>query len=404
MISLLLYVLIFVFFYLIKARLYLNLLDPLQLLALSEMIMFVNIYSLPTISPSQKLYLYSIMFVYSFFWLTFSVFVKVRYFSALKKCTNYLEHVSWNSIQVLQYLLLIIAILIFVIGQVFSLTGDARLSLTKIFRPVEAFWTIGFYIYLVAIVISKKRVKRFSYFVLMIILSIFISTFGKGYILNIILPISLIFWHKGWPVRIKHLVLTSILVVLGISFGLIFAHGAVTSSIYSIVLHRFVNDSDIYILGMSEHVISSLHLSNFFTYVFGPFFKILGLGYYVDHNIGSQVGSLIAGRQVLTGPNAQLGYLGMVYFRESYLHATISCFLIIGFWFLVKYGIVVFVSKTFQMSIRHIFILFFALVYPQSVLKDPTFTTSFLIVTITSLFIYVIFKSCFRYMNLPRRV
>ena len=44
------------------------------MLVLTEAIIFITIYSLPLISFSDRIYFYSILFIYSLFWILFSGF------------------------------------------------------------------------------------------------------------------------------------------------------------------------------------------------------------------------------------------------------------------------------------------------------------------------------------------
>jgi len=366
------------------------------MLVLTEAIIFITIYSLPLISFSDRIYFYSILFIYSLFWILFSGFCKGFYFSAISNATDYLAKTNWLSFQILQILLLAISLTLVLAGQLTGSTGDARLSLTKIFRPLEALWTIGFYIYLTGIHLSDKKSFVAKFIISPLICVFFMSTFGKGFILNILLPISLVFWYRRQKVRISDVLKVTFLLTVGVVLGLVAGHGSALTDVIAIVQHRIFNDSDIYILGLSEAMINQLELSNFVTYVFGPFLKILGLAELVDFNIGAQIGSIIAGKQVGSGPNAQLSYLGYVYFNDNLILGTIACTILIAFWFAIKTSILVYTARASQTSIFLTFLILFAIVYPQSVLKDPTFTASFFITTLSTIFVYVLFKSLTR--------
>lgn len=392
----LIYLCIFGYFYIIKYKLYLNIFDPLQMLVLTETIIFITIYNLPYISFGDRIYFISGLFIYSIFWILFSVFCKGFYFTAIRNATEYLAKTNWRSIQILQALLLAISLTLVLAGQLTGFIGDARLSLTKLFRPLEALWTIGFYIYLTSIHLSNKRSFVAKFIISPLMCFFFVSTFGKGFILNILLPISLVFWHRKQKVRISDVLKITFLLMVGVILGLVAGHGAALTNVTAIVQHRIINDSDIYILGLSEAMISQLELSNFVTYVFGPFLKILGLAEVVDFNIGAQIGSIIAGKQVFTGPNAQLSYLGYVYFNDNLILGTIACTILIAFWFTVKTLILIYTARASQMTIFLIFLILYAIVYPQSVLKDPTFTASFFITTLSTIFVYVLSKSLAR--------
>jgi hypothetical protein len=328
--------------------------------------------------------------------MLFSIFFKSIYFSAVRNTTNYLAKTDWFSIQILQILLLTISLTLVFVGQLTGSTGDARLSLTKMFRPLEALWTIGFYIYLAGIHLSRKKSFVAKFIISPLICVCFMSAFGKGFILNILLPISIVFWHRKRDVRVSDVLKVASVLTIGVILGLLASHGAAVTDVFDIIRHRIINDSDIFILGLNEAMINKLELSNFVTYVFGPFLKIVGLAEVVDYNIGAQIGSIIAGKEVGTGPNAQLSYLGYVYFNHNLILGTIASTIVIALWFAIKALILIYTAGASRMTIVLSFLTLYAVVYPQSVLKDPTFTASFFITTLSTIFAYVLLKSLSR--------
>jgi hypothetical protein len=383
-----------IIFYWIKKPIYLNAIDPLQLLAIPEGLMIAVILSIPNISSADKYWMIAVVGAYGISWVIFVVFGKKFYFIGIKQAALHLKNMPYYHYQALYFIVLLSSLTLFVFGSTFGWTGDNRLLLTKLFRPLEGLWMIGFQVLLLAWLLRSKYKSLTEIYLMLFLIFLLVATIGKGFSLNILLPVSIFVWISNFRLTPLRFTLLSLFMIALFSIGLFSAHGVSPALIAKALWERIINDSDVYILGFSSGVLDSLEVSSFFSYVFGPLFKIIGLSWLVDTNIGAQIGSFHNGRLVATGPNAQLPYLFYIYFADDPISGMVSIILLLLFWFYIKFILITGWLSSVKRS-QFVFLLFYALAFPQTVIKDPTYTSSFLIVTVFAISIFYFFRSFF---------
>jgi hypothetical protein len=207
-----------------------------------------------------------------------------------------------------------------------------------------------------------------------------IASGGKSAIVSLLLPITAAELVGVIKIDKKRIFLIIAVVLFGIMASItLHNRSADNFSIFSVLTFRLLMEGDIYFHALVNGNLNSVTVTSLPAYIFSPIIKVLMLPIQVDQNIGSQIGSAIAGFDVLTGPNGHWPILLMAYgLYANFASAIISCL-----FFLLVIGIKLFlINPKFVTKIRIAFILpmmTFALQYPQVAFADPSFQFIYLV-------------------------
>ncbi|MDA9566379.1 hypothetical protein N9R76_01105 [Planktomarina temperata] len=304
-------------FWLIKKKFYLNSLDPLQLLCLSEAIIVVTIYN--QLENAQNANLTGILFyilpLYSLYWIVTGFLIAPLYKRALMVTLTKVANFSTARRRVLIYSLFICAFIMFFFAIVTGLVADNRIYLLKYIRPLESLvkwlFPVGVFLFL------TQRYTFFWKFILLIVPVLLIFISGKSFALTLLVPISWYYFASNKPVKPLH----SIAMLVALSFtmfaSLTLVYGTSAQKFINLLVNRILNDSDIYLLGYRTDVIENLVIAEPHLYFVAPLIKYVTLGQISLSNVGSQIASVIAGKEVLTGPNPQYFYLLSIYYDNT---------------------------------------------------------------------------------------
>jgi hypothetical protein len=236
-------------------------------------------------------------------------FFSETYYTAVNKMCSWLESGS-TSLRIVMIIFGLVLVIFLMVGLVTG-GGDARLLLAKELRVIEPIYLFAQQLAIYALLYKFLILKKRWYIIL--ILSMLIPLFyvgGKSTIMIVLYAVNYLVFRNFMKVSIFSIFVLIITVVTGISVS-IFINYDINSVIgaLELLMFRMQMDSDIYFLYFQQGFGSSVNLTSGVAYLFGPIFKLLGLGYMVEMNIGAQLSSLVLGKQVITGPNAHLPFV-----------------------------------------------------------------------------------------------
>lgn len=363
-----------------RQPIYLGQFDPLKLLALQEGAWVATVtwfYLEDSISVDQITMFAMTIVIWWLTWKFLSEFGRQRYRNAMRIAWQRVSTLDEGRFKIIFSLYLATLTIFTVVSIMLGGGGDGRLAISKLLRPLEGFITLLGPLVLFKLLINRKVINIFY---LVILVAMIIVSGGKSAIVSLLLPITAAELVGVMKIDKKHLLLIIAVMLGGITASIaLHNNGADDSSIFSVLTFRLMMEGDIYIHALVNGNLNSVTVTSLPAYIFGPIIKVLMLPIQVDQNVGSQIGSAIAGFDVPTGPNGHWPILLMAYgLYANYANAIISCL-----FFLLVIGIKLFlISPKVATKIRIAFILpmmTFALQYPQIAFADPSFQFIYLV-------------------------
>jgi len=357
-------------FYLLRRSIYIGIFDPLKLLAIFEGIWiykYIYLFNVNIITSDILVMLLACMTGWYFSWLLMIKLYSDTYIANIKNCwlkIKNLDHVN-NFILFVFYLLPLITLVIYT--NISNNYGDARITMLKSVRLLEGFTTL-----LCPIVIYKLLTFKTarSYITLLFIVTMNIIIGGKSTIFIILLPLAACELTNVYKFKIKSILFVIILLILGIYYSIMFNYEN-NDGVIAVLINRIKNEGDIYDLVFSEELLDNIKVDSLMLYLIGPFVKLVS-NELVDINIGAQIGSLLAGFEVFTGPNGHWPILLMAYGLNSYS----SFFLISVIFFTLVIGFKFWIIRSSLINKLPLFLIIplvsFSSLYPQNAYAEPS--------------------------------
>jgi hypothetical protein len=241
-----------------------------------------------------------------------------------------------------------------------------------------------------------------AYILLLIIVLINLKVGGKSTIFMILLPLAACELTHIIKFRFKTIVFVFIIISLGITLSLYINYRNSDTELLLILYNRLASEGDVYDLVFGQSLIQFIEVNSLFLYLIGPFVKLFSPSS-VDLNIGAQVGSLVSGESVFTGPNGHWPILLISHGLDSYALITIITFL----FFLILISTKFLLIRNFLAFRNPIFftipVVSFTSLYPQTIYSEPSnFSLYFLHLLFVSLLlttIYTVFRFLTRHLK-----
>lgn len=248
----------------------------------------------------------------------------INYRQSLDVLLSYIEK-NFTSFKIVTLIYVLILLIFLIVG--FNSGGDQRLTIFKQLRILEPFLIFAqilvFYFFLFNYITNRRLINLFFLFALLLP-NMIIG--GKSAIFAILFAMNFLIFRQHFKLTISKLVFFSIITLLGIGASIFYNYeGSTILKVLQLLIFRVQMDSDIYYLYFREGLGQYVNVGSGAYYVFGPLFKLLGLGYLVDINIGAQLGTKVAGAPVITGPNAHLPF---VLYSLDYLENQVTAFVL----------------------------------------------------------------------------
>lgn len=354
--------------------------DPLKLLALQEGAWAATVtwFYLENLISTDQITMFAMTI--GLWWLTWkflSEFGSQSYRKAMKIAWQRVLTLDKGKSQIIFSLYLATLTTYTVVSIMLGGGGDGRLAIVKLLRPLEGFITLLGPLVLFKLIINRKVI---NILLVVIILTMLIATGGKGAVVVLLLPIAAAEFLNVIKIDKKRFILITSIIFIGVAASITLHYkGEGGVDVFSVLTNRLLMEGDIYILAFAQDQLNSVTVTSLFAYIFGPLVKVLMLPIHVDPNIGSQIGSAIAGYDVPTGPNGHWPVLLMAYG----LHANYASAIISLLFFMLVISIKLFmINSKVARKIRTAIILpmmIFSLQYPQTVFADPSYQFIYLV-------------------------
>lgn len=362
-----------------RQPIYLGQFDPLKLLSLQEgaWVATVTWYYLEgSISVDQVTMFVMSIVIWWLTWKILSEFGRQSYRNAMRIAWQRVSTLDKGKSQIIFSLYLTTLITFTLFSIMLDGGGDGRLEISKLLRPLEGFIALLGPLVLFKLLINRRLINIF--YLLIMVVMIIVSG-GKAAIVSLLLPITAAELVGVIKIDKKRSFLIITVMLGGIIASIAMNYSGADRSILSVLTERLMMEGDIYIHALVNGNLNSVTVTSLPAYIFGPIIKVLMLPIQVDQNIGSQIGSAIAGSYVPTGPNGHWPILLMTYgLYANYASAIISCL-----FFLLVISIKLFlINPKVATKIRIAFILpmiTYALQYPQIAFADPSYQFIYLV-------------------------
>ena len=300
--------------YMARRRAYLGLLDPLQLLAVSEAVWVVTVHALAVdggATNAQATLFTAAILLWWALWLLFGQAFGRRYVDAIRQYWIRLDHASGAEKATLIGLYAAFAFIVLAVTVMTGGGGDNRLSVMKFLRPIEGVTAL---LPIPVLYLLLTRNSKLAKLLLVALLLQMIFTGGKSAILSILLPLTGMMQTGKLTVRPRHLVAIGGLIFCGFAASTIVNYGvAAPGALFDILYSRISLDGDVYLLALPNDVIYQTTTTSLSSYLTGPILKTLLLPVTIDENIGSQISSIISGQDTPNGPNPHWPVVLMAY-------------------------------------------------------------------------------------------
>jgi hypothetical protein len=357
-------------FYLLRSSIYIGKFDPLKLLAIFEGLWtysYIDLFTLNIISFEILMMLIACLSGWYLSWFFLIKLFGKTYIINIKNCWLKIKNLNKinNFILFVFYLIPLIIIVNYTI--ISNNYGDARISMLKSVRIIEGFTTL-----LCPIVLYKlltfKTTSSLIFLIFILMLNVIIG--GKSSIFIILLPLAACELTNVYKFKIKEIVIVLITLLLGIFFSILLIYES-NDGFINVLTNRIKNEGDIYYLVFSNSLLENIKMDSLILYLIGPFIKLISKDM-VDINIGAQIGSLLAGFDVFTGPNGHWPILLLAYGLESYY----SLFLISVIFFTIVIGFKFWIIQSFILNKLPLFLIVplvsFSSLFPQNSYAEPS--------------------------------
>lgn len=358
---------------------YLNFLDPLQIIALSEGVWAATVYGLWSEGVATDLQAEAFTLCIAMWWTAWriaSVRLGPRYINAVKSI--------WIRVSQIDGFRSGMIISLFTFGLLITLAvtiangggGDNRLVVIKLLRPIESLTAL---LPPVVLFILFTKQTRSSLAIAVFLLLGMIAVGGKSSILQIVIPLSGMVLIGRIQLNFKVIASVFAVAALGFSASIMLNYGVQDPSlILSALIERISLDGDVYILSFTNDIIGETTTTSLLAYLLGPLIKLFFLPIHVDQSIGSQIGALIRNEDTVNGPNPHWPVVLLAYHLSLFqiFLLTIPAFALI-MW--IKFRLIAFRNPSSWPIWAVIPFFSYVLLYSQTFYSDPSFPEIYLI-------------------------